>query len=74
MSDGDVHTVHQEGVWMNEVTGFGQPGGIHRIKEDAIEAGRELAVRRDSEHLIHGLAGEVDERRTYGNVQPDAAG
>ncbi|WP_431836561.1 DUF2188 domain-containing protein [Cellulomonas sp. Y8] len=67
MSEGNgVHTVHRDGVWVNEVGGQ-QVGGSFDHKDAAVSAGREEAIARGTEHHIHGLDGQVHEKNSYGN-------
>jgi hypothetical protein len=66
MAAGDVHTVHKDGHWVNEVEGVGQVSTF-RTKEEAVAAGRSEAIGRRSEHLIHDLDGRIAERNSYGN-------
>ncbi|VTR78959.1 hypothetical protein CHMI_03747 [Cellulomonas hominis] len=67
MSEGNgVHTVHRDGLWLNEVGGQ-QAGGTFETKDPAVAAGRELAIARGLEHHIHRLDGRVHEKNSYGN-------
>jgi hypothetical protein len=65
MARGWVHTVHKAGVWVNEIEDVGEMSS-HHTKEEAVEAGRELARLRHTEHLIHHVDGTVAERNSYG--------
>jgi hypothetical protein len=67
VSEGNgVHTVHRDGVWLNEVGGA-QVGDRYDHKDAAVSAGRGLAIERKLEHHIHGLDGRVHEKNSYGN-------
>ncbi|GEK20902.1 DUF2188 domain-containing protein [Cellulomonas xylanilytica] len=61
-----VHTVHKDGMWINEVQGEPVDGGFLR-KEDAVRAGRDAALARGAEHAIHNLDGTIAEKNSYGN-------
>jgi Uncharacterized protein conserved in bacteria (DUF2188) len=65
MARGDVHTVHRDGVWINEAEGEGELSR-HRTREEAAATGRSQAMARRSEHLIHRLDGTIGERNSYG--------
>ena len=39
----------------------------HRLKEDAVVAGREAAHRLKVEHTIHRSDGSIGEKSSYGN-------
>ena len=66
MSEGNgVHTVHTDGVWVNEIGGR-QVGGSFDHKDAAVSAGREEAIARGTEHHIHGLDGRVHEKNSHG--------
>ena len=65
---GEVHTVPSRGPrrgWWNEVDG--KVKSRHRIKELAVEAGREIAIRLSREHTIHLADGSIGEKNSYGN-------
>jgi len=62
---GSVHTVHKDGMWINEVQGEPVDGGFLR-KEDAVRAGREAAIARRAEHSVHNLDGTIGEKNSYG--------
>jgi hypothetical protein len=66
LARGAVHTVRRDGVWVNEVVGDGV-ASIHRTKDEAAAAGRELAMRRQMEHLVHNMDGTIGYRNSYGN-------
>jgi hypothetical protein len=69
----DVHTVPLGDGWINEVSGA-RVGAVHRTQEVAIEAGRVLAMQKRSEHTIHGKAGKIREKNSYGNDPRDIRG
>ena len=60
-----VHTVHKDGLWINEVQGEPVDGGFLR-KEDAVGAGRDAAIARQTEHVVHDLDGTIGEKNSYG--------
>ena len=64
----DVHTTPNPSGsgWVNSVGGD-SAGVTHRTQQAAIDAGRRIAVRNESEHFIHGRNGQIRERNTYGN-------
>lgn len=39
----------------------------HRTKDNAVEAGREIARRLEVEHTIHLSDGTIGEKNSYGN-------
>jgi hypothetical protein len=49
-------------------------GSTFRTQKDAINAGRDLARRLGTEHLIHGRDGRIRERNSYGNDPPQRPG
>jgi Uncharacterized protein conserved in bacteria (DUF2188) len=73
MARGWVHTVPDAGEWKNEVEEGGDISK-HRTKEEAVQAGREEARRRSTEHVIHNADGSIAERNSYGADAPDAPG
>jgi hypothetical protein len=65
MSHGDIHTVHRDGGWYNDVEGSPRSTTDYTTKEVAVLAGRAIARSRGVEHFIHNLDGEWGERNTY---------
>ena len=64
-----VHTTPaRNGGWTN---GDGQ---TYRTQSEAIDAGRELARRRGTEHVIHGRNGQIRSRNSYGSDPPRRPG
>ena len=75
MAAGFVHTVHRDGAWVNEIEGdTGTLAGSHETKATAVAAGREEAMRRRTEHVIHNEDGTFGERNSYGNDPRDRPG
>lgn len=65
MAKGDVHTVpHGEG-WANKVEGNQQVSNTATTKAAAQEAGKDMAIKRGTEHLVHKKDGTIGERNTY---------
>ena len=66
MAEGLVHTVHVNGRWVNSLEGQERAVlGTFDSKEEAVEAGREEASRRLTEHLIHDEDLSVAVRHSY---------
>ena len=66
MAEGFVHTVQVNGRWINALEGQDRVLlGTFDTKEEAVEAGREEASRRLTEHLIHNEDLSVAERNSY---------
>jgi len=74
MAKGDVHTVHRDGKWFNEVEGNQRASNSAATKADAVKLGRDLARNRKVEHLIHNLDGKIGEKNSYGNDPNPPAG
>ena len=65
---GGVHTVPAPGErkgWWNVMDG--KTLSRHRLKEVAVESGREVARRYEVEHTIHKEDGTIGEKNSYGN-------
>jgi hypothetical protein len=71
---GDIHTVHKNGVWRNEVEGGARLGGTHASREEAVAYGRDEAIERKTGHIIHNIEGTISERNSYGNDPPSLPG
>ncbi len=65
MAKGDIHTVKRDDHWVNEVEGGQRASNSAPIKSDAQAKGREMAIERGVEHLIHKENGQIGERNTY---------
>lgn len=62
MAEGDVHTVHRQGVWLNEVMGELRIQAVFLNRGDAVRAGRRLAERNGSTHVMHRENGTVEDK------------
>lgn len=67
MAKGDIHTVHRDDKWFNEVEGGQRASNSAATKAEAEDKGREMAKDREVEHQIHKLDGTIGERNSYGN-------
>lgn len=61
----DVHTVPSGKGWANKVGG--EVVSTHRLKENAVERGRDIARHNHGEHLIHNQNGRIGRRNSYGH-------
>jgi hypothetical protein len=63
----EVHTVPNPtgNGWVNEVDG--KVTSHHHKQSTAIDAGRDQAIDRKAEHVIHGRNGMIREKNSYGN-------
>jgi hypothetical protein len=74
MAEGFVHTVYKNEEWVNEIELGDVVGGPHDTKEEAVTRGRELAMQRKTEHVIHNQDGEIAYRNSYGNDAASSPG
>jgi len=65
MAKGDIHTVHRDGRWLNEVEGGQRASNSADTKAAAQATGRDMARERGVEHLIHKMNGQIGARNTY---------
>jgi uncharacterized protein DUF2188 len=63
---GWVHTTYKGSQWHNVIEG-GEVLSIHRTKDEAVEAGRNAARQRRTEHVVHNMDGTVGYRNSYGS-------
>ena len=73
MARGWLHTVPDGNQWRNETEG-GEALSTHETKEEAVQAGRDEARERSTEHVIHNADGSIAERNSYGSDRPDVTG
>ncbi|MEY2535788.1 MAG: hypothetical protein QOF29_3698 [bacterium] len=52
MAKGDIHTVHRDGKWFDEVEGGDRASNSAATKADAQATGRDMARERKVKHLI----------------------
>ncbi len=67
MSKGDVHTLPHKGGWANKIEGSSRVANTAARKAEAQAKGREMAIKRKVEHLIHNKDGTVSKRNSYGS-------
>jgi Uncharacterized protein conserved in bacteria (DUF2188) len=67
MPQGDVVTFHEQGSWKNRVEGEGGSEQSYSSRDEAIVAGRALAMQREVEHIIRREDGTIGERNSYGH-------
>ena len=63
----NVHVVPREGGWSVKSAGSQQPVSNHRTQREAIETGRDIAIRRQTELVIHGQNGRIRDSDSFGN-------
>ncbi|MEC3766893.1 DUF2188 domain-containing protein [Cupriavidus sp. SS-3] len=69
----NIHVIASEFGWTVEHAGGGD-GTTFPSQEEAICSGTAQAKREHVDLLIHGLDGEITERRSFGNDSPDIKG
>ena len=52
MNEGDVITMSKRGQWVNRVVGGEELSESFRSREEAVEAGRSLALQLGSTHVV----------------------
>lgn len=65
MAKGNVHTVPHGDGWANKVEGSTRVSNTAETKAAAQAKGREMAVTRGVEHVIHKKDGSIGEKNTY---------
>jgi hypothetical protein len=65
MAKGDIHTVHRDGKWFNEVEGGERASNSGEKKAPVQATGRQMAIDRGVEHVIHNTDGKIGEKNTY---------
>ena len=67
MSKKPVHTVKRGDQCVNVREGGQRASSTHDTQADAAARAREMAIRDQTEHFIHGVDGRIRERNSYGN-------
>lgn len=65
MSKGDIHTSKHGDRWVNKAEGNERASNTAPIKAEAQAKGRDMAIERGVEHVIHREDGTIGERNTY---------
>ena len=68
MADGFVHTVFENGCWINMIEGRGVFPSTWTTKEDAVAVGRAAAMGRETEHVIRNEDGTISEHNLYRTI------
>ncbi len=66
MTQGDIHTMWDGEKWVNKVEGGQRPSNSAPLKTDAEASGRQMAIERGVEHVVHRQDDNTIQRRnTY---------
>lgn len=65
MAEGDIHTVKHGDGWANRAEGNERVTNTADTKSEAQARGRDMAIKRGVEHLVHNQDGKIGERNTY---------
>jgi hypothetical protein len=65
MATGDIHTSKQGDRWVNKPEGNERASNSAPTKAKAQAQGRQMAIDRGVEHVIHNQDGTIGERNTY---------
>ena len=68
MSRKNIHITHrQDNSWAVVGAGDERASSLHRTQAEAIEAGKPLAIRNQSELVIHGRDNKIVNSNSYGH-------
>lgn len=69
MAKPNVHTTHsnKDDTWRNISEGASKPSKVFETKSEAEAAGRQIAINKGVEHIIHNESGKIAKRNSYGN-------
>jgi hypothetical protein len=65
MTQGDVHTYFEDGVWKNRIEGGSRASNTALRRTDAVLTGRAMARKRHVGHVVHDTAGDIDQQKDY---------
>lgn len=63
----NVHIVPRSGGWAVKKEGNSRASEIHRTKNEATGAGREIAKENKVELVIHNKDGKISDKDSYGS-------
>lgn len=69
-----VETYYDDGQWKNRVQGNQRASNVHETKKEAQAAGRDMAVKRETEHTIKKMDGTIGDKNSYGNDPKNVKG
>ncbi len=61
------HVVKRDGGWAVRGENNQRDTSLHETQRDAINAGREIAIRQQGELVIHGRDGRIRDKDSFGN-------
>ncbi len=67
MSKKNQHIVPADGQWGVKGEGNKRMTALFDTQNEAISAGRDIAINQHSELFIHSRKGQIRERNSYGN-------
>lgn len=69
MANKQVQTTYNKeaGNWRNKSAGASRASGIYDTKAEARAAGRQQAINRKAEHIVHNMNGKIGSRNSYGS-------
>lgn len=65
MSKGDIHTVRHGDGWANRAEGNSRVSNLSATKAETQAKGRDMAIERGVEHVVHNADGRIGQRNTY---------
>ena len=65
MSKGDIHTVPHDDGWANRAEGNERVSNTASTKAEAQAEGRQMAIDRGVEHVVHNVDGKIGQKQTY---------
>jgi len=63
----NYHVVPSDEGWKVKREGADKAGSVHDTQREAIEVGRERAIRDRGELVIHGEDGKIRDKDSYGH-------
>lgn len=67
MAKKNVHVVPKGTGWAVKTEGSSQPLSSHRTQTTASKAGRKVAIKNQSELVIHRPNGQIRDKDSFGN-------
>jgi len=61
------HIVQTDNGWGIKGEGNSRLTSVHGTQQEAINAGRQIAINQKSELVIHGRNGKIRDKDSYGN-------
>ncbi len=66
MARNNVHVTYKNNTWNVKSENTSRASNLYGTKKEALERGREIAINKHVELIIHGKGGKIQDTDSYG--------